>query len=294
MSTLKAAAGVAGLAALAFGATGIPVFSQTRAVLAPRGVDVFSAGGSQIGVSIRDAQEGDATAGVVVEEVAEDGAAAKAGIRKGDVLVDFDGERVRSARQLTRLVQETPAGRKIPTSVMRGGQKLTLTVEPREGGGFRMSGDGVRSLRDFDRWSVPPAPPAPPARPSAPAPPAPPVPPMFPDMESLIWRSGATLGLTVDGLPGQLAEYFGAKEGALVTSVVQDSAAAKAGVKAGDVITSVNGASVSAPAELRRRAQRLETGEEFSLGIVRDKKPMTLKGKVEERSVRRTVRTYQG
>ena len=71
--------------------------------------------------------------------------------------MDFDGERVRSARQLTRLVQETPAGRKVPTSVMRGGQKLTLTVEPREGGGFRIFGDGVRSLGNFDRWSVPPA-----------------------------------------------------------------------------------------------------------------------------------------
>jgi S1-C subfamily serine protease len=69
--------------------------------------------GSRIGVSIRDLEEADkstakgATSGVVVEEVATESPAEKAGIRKGDVIVEFDGERVRSARQLTRLVQET-------------------------------------------------------------------------------------------------------------------------------------------------------------------------------------------
>ena len=68
----------------------------------------------------------------MIEEVAEDSPAAKAGLKKGDIVVEFDGERVRSVRQFTRLVQETPAGRKIQTALMRDGQKLTMTVEPRE------------------------------------------------------------------------------------------------------------------------------------------------------------------
>ncbi len=43
-------------------------------------------------------------------------------MKKGDIVVEFDGEHVRSVRQFTRLVQETPAGRKIQTSVIRDGQ----------------------------------------------------------------------------------------------------------------------------------------------------------------------------
>lgn len=292
MRTWKTAALAAALLAVALGAAYTPVVQgQTRVVTTPRAIDVFSAGGSQIGVSIRDAQGADANAGVVVEDVTQDGPAEKAGIKKGDVFVEFDAERVRSARQLTRLVQETPVGRKVQASVMRDGQKVNVTVEPRAGSGFRIFGDNVRALEDLGRWKMLPAPPAPPARPSVPTPPAPPAPPMFPDIDSFVWRSGSTLGFTVGDLPAQLAEYFGAREGALVTSVAEDSAAAKAGVKAGDVITSVDGASVSDPSDLRRRIQRLETGEEFTLGIVRDKKSMTLKGKVEERRNRRIVRT---
>lgn len=281
MRTWKTAALAAALLAVALGAAYTSVvYGQTRIVTSPRAMDVFSAGGSQIGVSISDAQEGDAKAAVVVENVTQDGPAGKGGIKKGDIFVEFDEERVRSARQLTRLVQETPAGRKVQVSVMRDGQKLNLTVEPREGYGFRVFGDNVRALEKLGRWKLLPAPPAPPARPSMPTQPAPPVPPMFPDIEGFVRSFGSTLGFTVGDLPAQFAEYFGAREGALVTSVVEDSAAAKAGVKAGDVITSVNGASVSDPADLRRQIQRLDTGEEFTLGIVRDKKSMTLKGKV--------------
>ena len=92
-------------------------------------------------------------------------------------------------------------------------------------------------------------------------------------------------------LSSQLAEYFGTKEGALVTSVYDDSAAAKAGIKAGDVITSLNGAEVTDPSDLRRRIQRLENGDEFTVGIVRDKKPLTLKGKIETARSRRTYRS---
>ena len=95
------------------------------------------------------------------------------------------------------------------------------------------------------------------------------------------------LGISVSELPAQLAEYFGTKEGVLVTTVNENSVAGKTGVKAGDVITSLDGGSINDSADLRRRAQRLEPGDEFTLGIVRDKKPMTLKGKMD--SPRRTT-----
>jgi serine protease Do len=297
---------VAGMGSALFFPT-LQAQSASRAV-APRALQVLAGRGSQIGVTIRDVDENDAKAGkmtqpsgVVIEEVAEDGPASKAGLKKGDIVVEFDGERVRSVRQFTRLVQETPAGRIAQAAVVRDGQKLTITVEPREGNGFnvfgdldpaRVIGDMAREFR-FDGLAPPPPPPAPPARPGRPAPPEPPAPPAapFPDVDTFLWRSGNGLGITVGDLSDQLAGYFGVKNGVLVTSVTDDSAAAKAGIKAGDVITSFNGTDVTQPGDLRRRIQRLADGDEFTVGVVRDKKPLTLKGKSETMRSRRTYRT---
>ena len=256
-----------------------------------RAFEVFGARGSQIGVTVRDVEDDDvkagrlaAQAGIVIDEVAEDSPASKAGLKKGDIVVDFDGERVRSVRQFTRLVQETPAGRKVAAAVMRDGQRVSVTLEPRESSTFHFGGDDAafRLLRDFD-FDV--APPAIPARPVPPAPPA------LPDMQGFLWRSGNSLGITVGDLSDQLADYFGTKDGVLVTSVADNSAAAKAGIKAGDVITSLNGTDVSEPSDLRRRIQRLQDGDEFTVGVVRDKKGLTLKGKIEASRARRTYRS---
>ena len=124
-----------------------------------------------------------------------------------------------------------------------------------------------------------------------PVPPVPPTPPMFPDIEGFVWRSGNNLGITVGDLPDQLADYFGTKDGVLVTSVTDSSAASKAGLKAGDVITSLNGVPVTEPSDLRRRVQRLQDGDELTMGVVRDKKTLTLKGKMETPRSRRTYRS---
>jgi serine protease Do/serine protease DegQ len=103
---------------------------------------------------------------------------------------------------------------------------------------------------------------------------------------------GNQLGVSVDEMSDQLAEYFGTKTGVLVTSVTKDSAAMKAGVKAGDVIVSVNGSSVERSGDIRERLRSLDAGDEFTLEIMRDRKSMTLKGKIEPRATRRwTART---
>lgn len=73
-----------------------------------------------------------------------------------------------------------------------------------------------------------------------------------------------------------LGGYFGVKAGVLVTSVAADSAASRAGLRAGDVITAVDGAPVSDPARLRRRLWRDQDARETTLDIVRDKKAMSV------------------
>jgi serine protease Do len=294
MTILKTAALGAALAAAAgIGALVTPpVHGQAQVVRtqSPRALEIIS-GGSRIGVSIRDLEDADGTAvkgvtaGVIVEEVSTESPAEKAGLRRGDAIVEFDGERVRSARQLTRIVQETPAGRTVQAAIVREGQRLTVSITPRAGSGFRFEGlDDLANLRSGDleafRYKVPPTPPRPPDAPRQPSPPA------VWDFEGLIGRSPNRLGISVSALSPQLAEYFGTKEGVLVSTVTDNSAAAKAGVKAGDVITGFNGTAVNDPSDVRRRVADLSDGDEFTIAVMRDKKALTLKGKA-ERSERR-------
>lgn len=293
-AALVVAAGLG--AAVAPAAHGQGTVARPR--VASRALDLLGARGGAIGVSIRDLDDADvkgakgAQGGVVIEDVSEDSPAATAGMKKGDIVVEFDGERVRSVRQFTRLVSETPAGRKVSAALLRDGQRVTVSVAPRENDGFRLLDlPNMRVLENFGgdfAMRVPPVPPVPPGRP---APPAAPAPPAFPDIETFIWRAGTTLGMTASDLSDQLAAYFGTKDGVLVTSVTEGSPAAKAGLKAGDVITSLNGSAVASSSELRRRLQRMGSSDDFTIDVVRDKKTVTLKGKLEEQQNRRTFRS---
>jgi serine protease Do len=110
-------------------------------------------------------------------------------------------------------------------------------------------------------------------------------------MDSLLRLRSNPLGVTVNTLTDQLGDYFGTRTGVLVTSVQNDSLASRIGVKAGDVITAINGATVEDSAELRRRLDRIEADEEFTVTVMRDKKALTLKGKVEPTRSRRSTTT---
>jgi serine protease Do len=287
-TTLSAAlAGAVGLGA----AVAPTVSGQSRVrVVEPADVQVFSAGGGRLGVTISDVDAADSKAarGVRIDDVEEGSPAEKAGFQKGDVVTEFDGERVRSVRQFTRLVSETPQGQEVSAIVSRNGQRSTLTVTPRDSSTYSfLTGENRRAFEALqDRVYVLPTP-APPRPPSAPRAPRAPEPPAI----ERFFYSGTTLGVTTNSLSDQLQEYFGTKGGLLVTSVTEGSAAAAAGVKAGDVIVSLNGEPVDDPFELRREIQRLDPGAEFTLEIARERKTMTLKGKMEERSAsrRRTI-----
>jgi len=260
------------------GAAVLPVgHAQGVRAVAPRAMQVVTFGAGRIGVTVSDveATEGKTTAGVRVDSVDEGSPAEKAGLRKGDVVVEFDGERVRSVRQFTRLVSETPVGRTVSAAVLRDGQRTTVSVTPRENDSFRVfDSDGWRVLDELRA-----------ARRPTPAPPLP------PQMDSLFRLRSNQLGVTVNTLTDQLGDYFGTKTGVLVMSVQEESLASRIGVKAGDVITAINGATVEDSAELRRRMDRIEDGEEFTLNVMRDKKALTLKGKIEVSRGRRSTTT---
>jgi serine protease Do len=272
MRHLKFGAFCLGLAVLVgIAVAGLSAQNRVEVRQAPRGnLMMLDGRGSQLGVMVSDldAKEG---AGVKVDEVTVDSAAGKAGLKAGDVVVEFDGERVRSARQFTRLVQETPDGRTVKIAVLRDGKRQTLDATPEARSfSWNMDIDGDRIRREIERGMQQ-------------------VPQRFeyridPDMiPGMRLMSRGRLGVTVESLSPQLADYFGVKEGgALVSAVTRDSAAEKAGIKAGDVITSVNGGRVRDADSLSREIGDA-TGTELSIGIVRDKKETTLKATIETR-----------
>ena len=247
-------------------------------------VQVFG-GGGHIGVTIRDADKADMErekladqSGAVIEEVRSGSPADKAGLKAGDVVIEYDGEKVRSARQLTRLVQETPEGRTVKAAAIRAGKRIDVELTPDAGWrgytGDRLGRDLESLSRDL-RMKI------------------------EPELERLrdfrvepfAFEFGGRiqtgrLGITAQDLTPQLADYFGVKDGVLVTSVTDGSIAAKAGLKAGDVITAIDGAAVDSVSDVRRRVERLDEGKEFSIAISRDRKAMTLNGKLDDERVR--------
>jgi serine protease Do len=223
--------------------------------------------GSEIGITVRDPAADAPAGGVVVESVRAGGPAEKAGIRTGDIVTRFDGETVRSTRQFARLVDETPEGRNVSVTVLRDKRATDLTVTPvaRQAGAF---GERIREevLRDVREHL-----------------------PEF-DFPGFITTSRTRLGVSVQNLTPQLAAYFGAKEGVLVSSVLEGSAAAKAGLRAGDVITAINGDPIRNPGDLVQRLRIADGSTEATIDIVRDKKPMSVKATVEAARDRRYVR----
>ena len=224
---------------------------------------------SRLGVGIGDVDAGKAQElklpgeyGALVKRVEEDSPAAKAGIEKNDVILEFAGEKVRSAAQLQRLVRETPPGRNVSLVVSRAGQNRTLSLklEKREHG-FALAGRMPETMPM----------------------PGMPVVPQFefnlPDHDFVWFQGGARLGISGDELTSQLAEYFGVKQGkgVLVREVVVGSAADKAGLKAGDVIVRVDDEEVGSVSKLRRAlGHDRDEKRTVKLTIVRDRKEMTL------------------
>ena len=215
------------------------------------------AGGSFLGVHVREVDSERAeqkslpeVRGVEITKVVAGSAADKAGIEVGDVVLDYHGERVEGVEQFVRLVRETPVGRRVAMKVFREGEKHDIEVTM----GVHGKGFAFKSGRSVvvPRFSPPEI--------------------VIPDVPHVYttWRS-AKLGIVGESLESQLAEYFKVKEGVLVRSVSEDSPAAKADLRAGDVITRVGDTPVATPREVSAAISEHE-GDTAELTIVRDRK----------------------
>jgi membrane-associated protease RseP (regulator of RpoE activity) len=202
--------------------------------------------------------------GALITEVSEDGPAAEAGLLKDDVIVEFNGEDVESIGELSRLVRETPAGRTVTLGVIRDGREREVSVELGERPGvvwfgpdadrrhdaFIAPGDGEHGEHGKHRVFA--------------------------------FGGRGRLGVQLQSLGDQLAEYFGVTGGALIASVREDSPAADAGLKAGDVITRIGGQDVGDIGDVAEAVHEAEEGP-LSITVVRDGDTRTLTAQLPER-----------
>jgi hypothetical protein len=215
--------------------------------------------------------------GVVVSSVVPDSPAAKAGLKENDVVTEISGQHVEGAVQFRRMIREIPAGRTVQLTLWRDGHAQTLSVT---------LGKGEERHRSFK--VITPGPGAPGSF-TFNMPEIPMVPPMEWDGSRFLAGGQARLGINAEDLNGQLGTFFGAPdgEGILVREVNPGSPAEKAGVKAGDVITSVNGERVRTVGDLRekllakRGAKEKDQGQKdqrqsVTLGVLRNKSEVSL------------------
>lgn len=204
--------------------------------------------------------------GVAVEKVVENSPAAAAGLKGGDVIVRFNGEEVTSTRKLTRLIGEVDPDHQAKITILRNGreQDVTATMGKRPAPKFA---DGNFLLRT-------------PMPPMAPMPnlkdfPRVEMPQIYgvPDGEgrSFTWRAGEgrMIGVGVTPLTKQLAEHFGVANGVMINNVRENSPAAKAGLKAGDIIVESEGKAVKREIDLIRTINEKKEGD-VQLTIVRN------------------------
>jgi serine protease Do len=214
--------------------------------------------------------------GVAVERVLENSPAAQAGLQNGDVIVRFEGEAVTSTRKLTRLISEVAPDHQARITILRGGneRELTATMGKRpmaEFQGATLGGwYGLPGIPEYPRT---------PATPSVrPFPPGTMVTPNGNYQEFFRVGESRQIGVGVAALNKQLGDYFGVADGkgVLINNVRENSPAAKAGLRAGDVIVEVDGKSVARSLDLTRALSEKKEGD-VNLTIVRNKNRQTIR-----------------
>ena len=167
----------------------------------------------------------DKVRGALVADVTPTGPAEKAGVEAGDVIVEFNGKPVAEMKDLPRIVADTPVGAKVPVKVMRKGKEMLVTAE-------------VGRLEDGEKLA------------SAQTPGG------STDVDVV-----KTLGMTLSPLTDDARQKFGIDsdvDGAVVTEVESESAAAEKRIEAGDVITEAGEKEVTQPGDVDARVKEAE------------------------------------
>jgi len=198
-----------------------------------------------LGVSISDVTASQAkkmeikdTDGAYVNSVSEKSPAEAAGIKKGDIIIEFAGRNVFDADDLSKGVKRTKPETKTSLTVLRDKAKKTLQVT------VGTMPDPEKLIARSFRMTTP----------------------------HMTWFArGGTVGLKLIELNSQLAEYFGAPdgEGVLVEEVRKESPAQKAGFKAGDVILRWGSKRVDEVRDIQKSVSEGKEGDNVEVEVLR-------------------------
>lgn len=168
--------------------------------------------------------------GALIAEVMEGAPAEQAGLRAGDIVLEYEGEEVTLSSDLPPMVGRTPVGETAQLTVLREGREIELDVKigklPAEEG----------------------AAPAQPSRDGGP--------------------SSGPLGMTVEPVPGELAESLGLSGGVMVTNVGRGPAL-DAGIRPRDVITELNRQPIRSVEDFREVVASLPDDRAVSVRVIR-------------------------
>src|SRR6266513_2611152 len=202
--------------------------------------------------------------GVVLGRIVPDSPAAKAGLKENDVVTEINGQRVEGAAQFRRMIHEIPAGRSIQLTVWRDGRTQAISATLGKSEELHHAMTMVTATPGTFNFRMP----------------------EIPEIPTMEWNGGMLaggqprLGIDSEDLSGQLGAFSGAPdgEGILVRDVNSGSPAEKAGVKAGDVITSLNGERIRTVGDLREKlsAKREDKDRTVKLGVLRNKSEISL------------------
>ncbi len=167
--------------------------------------------------------------GALVADVIEDSPAQKAGIKRGDVIVEYNGKTVKDTHDLPRMVAATPVGDKAEVGLIRGGKELTVKVVIGELKEESMAAAGREQAGEVNLGM---------------------------SVQKLTPELAKQLGISQ-------------AKGLVITSVKPGSPAAEAGLARGDVILEVAQKPVKSVAQFKRMAARLKPGEGLLLLIQR-------------------------
>lgn len=239
---------------------------------------VHVSGGPWLGVTL--AEEKDSGSGARVTSVIEESPADKAGLKKGDVVVAMNGDKVVGPATLTEMIHASKAGDTVKLDVLRDGQKRSLSAQLQErknrfrviAPGFegawasaedarRMADDARLMAEQYRQLELE----------------------GLPQLDRMRIRlgGGPRLGVELVRTTPELRAHLGAPEdrGVLVGKVLPGSPAEKAGLKVGDVITSVDGSEVASAGSILE-AIGDKAGQGVDVELVRDGKPMKVRAEL--------------
>jgi serine protease Do len=214
-----------------------------------------------IGVMVSNVDKDDTDAkkeGAKIVEVFKGSEAEKIGLEKGDVIIELNGKSIKKPSDLVDIFDDVEEGTEVKLAVLRDGEKKSFTakLKPFEGHAYAFHVDDEDGDVLIDVFQT-----------------------SGQDKDFKVIRSsginattggkGGYLGVQVKDLSDQLQEYFEVKNGVLVEEVMKDSPAEKAGLKAGDVIVTINDRKIEDYHDLIRTVNYFDPEEEVTLSYVR-------------------------